>query len=381
MFKVNMAAPYFSEADRIWIHKEVDAILNGALSMGPNVQLFEAEFAQYINVKHAIAVNSCTTALEIALLFHDIKGKEVILPAETFIATGMAVHLAGGIPVFAEISKSTFCLDLNDVEKRISSKTAGIILVHMAGLITPNIEDFKRFCDERGLFLIEDAAHSPGASLYHKKAGSFGHVGCFSFFPTKVITAGEGGMLTTNCNDMASFARSLQHRGRDLCEKKELYIRAGRNSRMTEMAALLGRVQLSHIDEFLQRRREIALMYEKGLKKISDIELIFPTTDFNASSFWKVVVLLNQTIDRQHITTKMHQAGIAVDWAYQPALHLQPVFKNLYQTKEGMLPITENLLSRHLCLPCHPRMTNAEVMFVAETLKETLLNYSHQVCT
>ena len=197
MQRINMADPHFTPEDRKWIHQELDHILDGALSMGPNVQAFELEFAVRVGVRHAIAMNSCTSALEAALRSRLAPGKEVIIPAETFIATGMAVHAAGGKPVFGEISDATLCLDLEDVKQKVTPRTAGVILVHMAGLVSPDILHFRKFCDDSSLFLIEDAAHAPGASHAGKMAGAFGHAGCFSFFPTKVITAGEGGMLTT----------------------------------------------------------------------------------------------------------------------------------------------------------------------------------------
>lgn len=368
MQKINMADPHFSEDDRQWIHREIDAILDGALSMGPNVRAFEREFAERVGVAHAIAMNSCTSVLEAALLAKGATGCEVIVPAETFIATGMAVHLVGGMPVFAEISESTLCLDLEDVKRRVNTQTAGVILVHMAGLITPDIMAFRQFCDARGLFLIEDAAHSPGARLGDREAGSFGHVGCFSFFPTKVITSGEGGMLTTDDEQVATFARSFQHRGRDMQSPGEKYVIPGRNVRMTEMSALLGRVQLSHLDEFLTRRRQLATIYARELSGQSEFSLILPTT-IESSSFWKVPLLLSQSLDRELITKRMSDAGVVVDWAYQPALHLQPVFRSLYGTAEGLLPTTEGILSRHLCLPCHPRMTDEDAIYVAKTLK------------
>lgn len=372
MQKINMADPYFSADDRRLIHQEIDLILDGALSMGPNVRAFEDAFAERVGVRHAIAMNSCTSSLEAVLLSKDVCGKEVIVPGETFIATGMAVHLAGGIPVFGEISESTFCLDLDDVKQRVNPRTAGIILVHMAGLITPNILEFRRFCDAHGLFLIEDAAHSPGARLEGREAGSFGHAGCFSFFPTKVITAGEGGMLTTDDDEIAAFARSFQHRGRDMQQTRdERYIRAGRNVRMAETAALLGRVQLSHLDEYLVRRQQLATIYQNELSDVQGVQLILPEK-FESSSFWKVLLLLDNAEHREVVTEHMNKSGIAVDWAYQPALHLQPVFRELYGTSEGMLPRTEALLSRHLCLPCHPRITNNDVIYVAKTLKEAI---------
>ncbi len=371
MRKINMADPFFSEEDRKWIHREIDAILDGALSMGPNVQAFEREFALHVGVRHAIAMNSCTSALEAALLSRRVAGREVIIPAETFIATGMAVHLAGGIPVFAEIAESTLCLDLGDVKRRVTEKTAGVILVHMAGLITPDVLEFRKFCDENSLFLIEDAAHSPGAHSSGRQAGAFGHAGCFSFFPTKIMTAGEGGMLVTDDDDIAGFARSFQHRGRDMQSRTERYSLPGRNVRMTEMAALLGRVQLSHLDEFLARRRQVAAIYRRDLEGRAEIRSIIPKI-MESSTFWKVPVLLERSADREKITERMAVAGVMVDWTYQPALHLQPVFRELYRTHEGMLPRTEDLLSRHLCLPCHPRMADEDASRVSKALLEAL---------
>ena len=371
MRRINMADPHFNEVDRNRIHREVEIILDGALSMGSNVQAFEQEFAHRVGVRHAIAMNSCTSALEAALLALGATGREVIVPAETFIATGMAVHLTGGIPVFAEISETTLCLDLEDVKRRVTDRTIGILLVHMAGLITPDILKFRQFCKDNGLFLLEDAAHAPGARYKNQEAGSFGQAGCFSFFPTKVITAGEGGMLTTNDDAVAAFARSFQHRGRDMSSKVERYSAPGRNVRMTEITALLGRVQLGHLGEFLHRRRQIAAIYGRELRNFPGLVVLLPET-LESSSFWKVPVLLDRSKDRLAITEYMRAAGISVDWAYQPALHMQPVFCSLYGTGEGQLPRTEDILSRHLCLPCHPRMSDEDALHVTRTIKEVI---------
>jgi perosamine synthetase len=368
MRKINMADPHFTEDDRRWIHREIDLVLDGALSMGPNVRAFEEEFAARVGVRHAIAMNSCTASLEAALLAVGVKGREVILPAETFIATGMAVYMSGGTPIFAEISEATLCLDINDVKRRVTSRTAAVIIVHMAGLVTPDVSELREFCDDNSLFLIEDAAHSPGARFGTREAGSIGHAGCFSFFPTKVITAGEGGMLTTDDESIAAFARSFQHRGRDLQSATEIYTRPGRNVRMTEMTAILGRVQLRHLNEFLDQRRSLATVYKRELEGVRGIRLIIPS-EIESSSFWKVPVLLPNSVNRSSIAARMAEQEISVDWAYHPALHLQPVFRDIYGTEEGMLPRTEELLDRLLCLPCHPRMTEADTCRVADALK------------
>ena len=375
MRNINTASPFFSSIDKKKIYKEVDSILDGTLSMGRNVRLFEEEFANKIGVKHAIAMNSCTSTLEAALQYYDIKGREVIVPTETFIATGMAIHLTGGIPVFSEISKDTFCLDLEEIKTRLTTNTVGVILVHMAGMITPDACKIRNFCDENELFLIEDAAHSPGAMLDGKQAGSIGHTGCFSFYPTKILTSGEGGMLTTDDDDIANYARSYQNRGRDMQSATESYSIPGRNVRMSEMNALLGRVQLSHLDEYLRRRRQIAKIYRDTLHGLQGIQLVMPDK-IESSSFWKVILLLDSTIDRVDITKYMKSKGITVDWSYQPALHLQPVFRNLYNTSEGQLPRSEEYLSRHICLPCHPRITDEESLHVAHTLRRAVSAFS-----
>lgn len=372
---VQMADPFFSAEDRARIHREVDSILDGALSMGPNVRAFESEFAARVGVVHAVAMSSCTSALEAALQFYGVAGREVIVPAETFIATGMAVHLSGGTACFAEISSQTLCLDLDDVKRRVNGRTAGIILVHMAGLITPDIAEFRSFCDENGLFLIEDAAHSPGAKLGGVEAGSFGHAGCFSFYPTKVITAGEGGMLTTNDDEIAAFARSYQNRGRDMGSAIEQYVIPGRNVRMTEMNALLGRIQLGHLDEYLDRRREIATAYRLALQERNEVRLVFPA-DPDSSSFWKFPIILDASIERSELIAYMGNHGIATDAAYQPALHQQPVFKEILKNDVVRLARTEDLLSRHLCLPCHPRMTDEDVAHVINILVDGIRRFA-----
>jgi perosamine synthetase len=367
--KITMADPFFDEHDRERIHKEIDNILDKSLSMGPNVVAFQKEFAAKMNVKHAIAMNACTSTLEAALLAHDIKGKEVIIPSQTFIGTGMSVHLNGGIPIFAEISSKTFCLDIDDVKKKVTKNTAGIILVHMTGTITPDILDFKSYCIENELFLIEDAAHSPGAIIYNQYAGTIGDAGCFSFFPSKVMTSGEGGMLITNNDRIANFARSFQNRGRDMTSGTETYNIPGRNVRITEMSALLGRIQLQKLDQFLVKRREIATIYKNELAVLNKkINILIPD-DINSSSFWKVPIILNKNIDRNALTKDLNLLGITVDWAYNPPLHLQPVFIDLYKTHGGQLPITEDLSSRHICLPCHPGMTEDDAFHVTNSIK------------
>ena len=368
MKKINMADPYFDETDRDWIHQEVDNILDGMLSMGPNVKSFEQEFSEHIQCHHAIAVNSCTSALEIALNYFNVKGAEVIVPVQTFIATGMSVHLSGAIPVFADICPSTFSLSLNSIKAKITSKTAGIIIVHFAGIISYEYQQILDFCREQELFVIEDAAHAPGAMYREKYAGTLGDVGCFSFFPSKIITSAEGGMLTTNNSDIAKFARSHQNRGRDMDKTEELYKLPGRNVRLSEFNAMLGRCQLRHLSEYVIKRRFIAKTYFEMFSSCDFVQLV-SFDILETSSFWKFPILLRNSEIKDVVSRELRHQNIASDSAYSPPLHLQPVMQHLFGSKYGNLPISEDILSRHLCLPVHPRMSIEDIHRIVEIIQ------------
>ena len=368
---INIAEPFFSPEDKTLIHKELDAILDTKLSMGKHVKEFENEFSKKVGTKYAIAMNSCTSALEAALTYYNIQGKEVIVPTQTFIATGMAVHLSGGKPIYSEIKENDLCLDIEDIKKKTTKNTVGIIIVHMAGYISSDIDKIRDYCDKNNLFLIEDAAHTPGAEVNNVKSGNFGHIGCFSFYPTKILTSGEGGMLTTNSQDIANYARSFQNRGRDMMSKVEKYILPSRNVRMTEFSALIGRVQLSHLEKYLLNRRKVAKIYQKQLGKIKKIKLILPKK-LDQTACWKIPVILDQSYDREEIIIKLKKNGIEADLAYNPPLHLQPVMKKLYNNQKGMLPRSENILSRHICLPSHQNMTEDDANYVCEKLLKIL---------
>ena len=372
MKKINIADPHFNDEDKRFIHDEIDKILDGKLSMGPNVNKFENEFAKKMNVKHAIATNSCTAALETVLSSIGVDGKEVILPAQTFIGSGMSIYNSGAKLIFAEISKDTFCIDINDVKNKITSKTKAIMLVHMAGYLTPDIDEFIKICNENKIFLIEDAAHAPGAHINNRYAGTFGIAGCFSFYPTKVLTSGEGGMITTNSDKIAKIARSLQYRGRDLSIKgEEVYNIPGRNIRMPELSALLGRVQLYNLDDYLKTRQSIAETYRNELNDKNGIKVIVPK-EITSSACWKIIILLEKNHDRKKIIDNMLSLGVQVDLAYTPPLHLQPVIKDKCGTFEGMLPTTEDLMSRHICLPSNQSMTISDARYVVRKLLEAV---------
>ena len=362
------AFPYFPPNEQEWLQEELREILNAQLSMGPRVAKFEQAFADFCGQPYGVAFPSCTSSMEAALLALGVgPGDEVLVPVETFIATGMVVSLVGARPVFTEVAADTFSMDFDDAWSRVTERTRGAIVVHFGGFISPALPAFVERMHATGRFVIEDAAHAPGAELNGKRAGSFADAGCFSFYPTKIMTTGEGGMLVTAREDIAKTARSLQHRGRDMEVRDERYALPGRNNRFTEIGAAMGLSQLRCLPDFLDRRRQVAATYDELLLRS---ELFVPLLAENGSvpSYWRYVVLPTVNLDRAALRDRLAADKIVIDWAYDPPLHLQPVYQELLETKPGMLPRSEELLSRHICLPVHACMGEADAAYVVDRL-------------
>src|SRR5215510_11099342 len=347
------AFPYFPPEEQEWLTNELREIMNGQLAMGPRVARFEKEFAAYCDAPYGIVFPSCTSSMEAALIALGVgPGDEVLVPVETFIATGMVVSLVGARPVFTEISASTFSMDFDDAWSRVTDRTRGAIVVHFGGFISPDLPAFVQKMHDSGRFVIEDAAHAPGAELNGRRAGSLADAGCFSFYPTKVITTGEGGMLVTSRKDIADVARSLQHRGRDMDHREERYLRPGRNNRFTEIAAAMGLSQLRCLPDFLARRRNVAAVYDELLLAS---EMFVPVLSENGcvSSYWRYVATPTMKVDRVALRDRLAADQITIDWAYDPPLHLQPVYQETLGTRPGSLSRSEQILSHHICLPVH----------------------------
>jgi perosamine synthetase len=374
--KYNTALPYFHENDIDFILAEFGKILRGEglLSMGHNVKEFEVEFAKYIGVAKAIATSSCTAALENILMAAGIKsGDEVIVPAQTFIATASSVIRAGAKPVFAEIN-SNFLLDYEDVIRRVNKKTKAVILVHFAGLIDTKVVELKDYLNSRSILLIEDAAHAHGASIHGRKAGSIGDAAAFSFFSTKIMTTGEGGMIATDNLELADRCASIRSRGLDLNANHEIFNSLGTNQRMTEVQALMGRTQLKRLDEFVDHRNHLAAVYRQNLRPAIEGGLIeIPDVpEFLRHSYWRYIVLLRNGQNRDEIAKNMAEQSVKIDWAYQPLVHLQPVIKKLFCIDENMLPFSEKLASTHICLPIHMGISKEDVVYISKMLLKCL---------
>jgi dTDP-4-amino-4,6-dideoxygalactose transaminase len=367
---IQVARPYFRNKEAIL--KSIEAVLeSGRLMNGEMTRSFEGAFTRYIGSKYAISVNSCTTALEIVMRFYGVSDREVIIPANTFIATGNAVIFAGGIPVLADCKEGTYNIDIDEIWKKVSKKTRGVIVVHIAGIVCEDIEEIRNLCRENDLFLIEDCAHASGAELHNKKAGSFGDASCFSFYPTKIMTTGTGGMITTDDESLDAFARSVRIHGSSQKGTSEI-INLGNDWFMDEIRAVIGIHQLQDLDYLLSKRRQIASYYSKKICTIRDI-FNFSIPDSSSPSYYKYPVQLHSNISiekfKQKFTEDYH---IELESLYWPPCHLQPLYQKMFHYKVGDFPVSERILKQQICLPIHALVTKEDMDRIIEGLEATL---------
>ena len=365
--------PYFPEEDIRMIQKDVESILrSGMLTLGEYTKRFELAFAELCEVPWALAASSGTSALEIALRVIGLKnGEEVLVPTNTFSSTAAAVMFAGGKPVFTDVSARSLCVDAENVQRYLTSETKGVMVVHVGGLVCPEIKAIKEICEDHHLFLIEDAAHAHGSTIDKQPSGSIGDIGCFSFYPTKVMTTGEGGMITTNREDLANKASILRDQGKENFSSNTI-IELGYNWRMDEISAAIGLTQLKRLPEFIKRRNEIASYYNEKLSKIGGIEpLKTPSNILN--SYYKYVTFLSPGIARDNFKQKLRERGVRCGGeVYWPPLHMQPLYQRLLKVNEGDFPVAEDVCKRMVCLPMYSQMTLSEAEYVVEQIKEVL---------
>jgi perosamine synthetase len=370
--KISGARPYFHEDDVPQVLARLEEIIRGGrLIFGQNTREFEESFRHYVGVEHAVSVSSCTAALEITMRFFGVQGREVIVPTNTFAACVAAIKYAGGIPVLADMDPETFCLETADVLSRINEKTAGLIVVHIAGLIDPDIDGLRELCRERGLFLIEDPSHAHGASIDDRRAGSLADAACFSFYPTKVMTTGTGGMITTNNADLAEYARSLRHHGQG--KSLEQIVNFGSDWCMDEISAALGVFQLQRLEENVEHRNRVVAWYRRGLSEIDWIKApLYPEN--LRHTYYKFPVMLAEGIDKHKLFEIMlDEYQIELGSIYDPACHQHPVFQREFGFRDGMFPRAEAVLARQVCLPVHAAITEDDVTTVIAALNEVAL--------
>jgi perosamine synthetase len=359
--KIASSQPYFPAEEVDWILDEMRTVLeSGVLTRGPQISTFERLFAEYIGVKEAIAVSNGTTALEIILRFYELSGAEVIVPTNTFLASANAVIFAGGLPVFCDIERNSLCAGLQEIKEQVTERTKGVILVHIAGMICPEIDAIRDFCRSADLFLIEDAAHAHGASWKGRMAGNLADAGAFSMFPTKPMTTGEGGMITTNDVSLGKFARAFRSHG--VYEGSAVHDILGHNYRTDELSAVLGVSQTRTLDASLAVRQHVAEQYRSELGPVDGLELLGPPSGMR-HAYYKFALVLPTKDQRNAMAGALKEKhGIATGTVYWPSCHVQPVVTarpDLYAVRSSM-PVAEDVLPRVLCLPIHARL-NGEV--------------------
>ena len=366
------ASKYFFHAEGIeFIVKSIGQMLaSGAhLTMGEYCAEFEHRFAEYMSVSYAVTTNSGTSALEIICRALEIKGGEVIVPTNTFAASAYAVIAAGGIPVFCDIGED-MCLDPEDVKQRITPETKAVMTVHISGLVSSRFPEIQKLCQERGLYLIEDACQAHGTMFDGKMAGTFGVAGAFSFFPTKVMTTAEGGMIVTGNRDIYEKALVMRNQGKSAKGIYQNYHEVlSYNWRMTELQALLGLAQMEMLEPFIRRRNEVAKLYDECLKEILSIRILKPVAN-SRHNYFKYIVFLEAGREREALHRKMKDYGVDLSgYVYEIPLHKQPAFQGYIGES---LPNAERLCQSHICIPIYYRLTDEEAIYVTESLKRCL---------
>lgn len=350
----------------------------GQLTLGNFGAAFEAEFALAHGAKDAVAVSSGSAALEIILMAlngnlpseSSLDGFEVLVPTNTFFATAAAVVRAGGTPVLVDMDPLTLAPGLAHLKARHSGQTVGIIMVHIGGLISPEMPAIRQWCDAEGLFLVEDAAHAHGSTMNGKKAGSFSHAAAFSFYPTKVMTSCEGGMIVSENPDLLERARRYRDQGKQSF-LTNLHTVFGSNWRLTEFNAIVGSSQLARLKEFIRLRQAIAMVYDEGLSSITHIMPIGLPEECQGN-YYKYIALAPPTLDRAAAKRKLRdQYGVILSGeVYEIPLHMQPAIQNARFALWGdvKFPMADSFCKHHICLPMSNGMTLSQAAVVVEAL-------------
>ncbi len=345
------------------------ALKSGWLSSaGPYVRQFEDDFAHYLGVKHAITVNTGTAALHVALLSAGIgKGDEVLVPAFTMAATWLAVIYTGAIPVFIDVDPLTYNINPSLIKSKITSKTKAIIPVHIYGHPV-EMDKIMTIAAKYKLLVIEDAAEAHGATYKSRKVGGIGHIGCFSFYANKLITTGEGGMVVTNDDNIAKEVRKYK----DLYHspaKRFIHEKVGYNYRMTNLQAAVGVGELIHIEEYIDKKKKMAELYDSKLSKIPGI--ITPTVlDDVSCVFWMYAIRVDEEkfgINKDKLRVELQNQGVETrDFFYPPTV--QPVLSD-YVGNHSKFPVTDKIATSGLYLPSGLALTEAQINKVCDAIR------------
>ena len=373
---IPIAKPYLTKKEA---KAAYDTILTGWITQGPRVAEFEEKFAAYTGAKYAVAVSNCTTALHLAMIVSGIgPGDEVICPYLSYVATANSIQSTGAKAVFAEINPASYNLDIADVTKKITDKTKAILLVHQIGM-PADIDAFKELAARHQLKLIEDAACAAGSAYKGSKIGSHSDLVCFSFHPRKVISTGDGGMITTNNEAWSKRMKLLRQHGMSVYDRVrhesskiifEDHLELGYNYRMTDIQASVGIKQLEKLDWIVAKRRKIALKYHKAFKGIGCIQLPVEKRGYQSNyQSYSIYLKPDCPISRNDLMQAMLDAGISTRRGIMTT-HRETAYKTEYAGVS--LPVSEDASDRSIILPLYIPMKDEDVDKVIDTFTALL---------
>lgn len=365
MDRISVAQPKLAGNERKYVLDCLDT--NWISSNGKYIIAFEKSFAEFCGVKHAIATNNGTTALHLALVALGLEpGDEVIVPTVTYIATANAVRYCGATPVLVDVCQETMNIDPRDIERKITSRTRGIIPVHLYGH-PADMEAVNRIASKHGLWVVEDAAEAHGAEVLGRKVGGLGTCATFSFFGNKIVTTGEGGMVTTNDDELAAKLRLLRGQGMDP-QRRYWFPVVGYNYRMTNIQAAIGLAQMEMIDKALSDRRTLANWYNDALAGMQNKILLPRQEPWAKQVYWMYTIFLRygDGADRDAVMGALDEAGIETRPVFHP-MHVLPPYK-----EDVAYPTADLWAQRGINLPTHQDLTRDDVQRIATSLERAL---------
>jgi perosamine synthetase len=363
--RISLAQPALNGNERNYVLDCVDT--SWVSSIGKYIGLFEHAFAQFCGVRHAIATNNGTTALHLALVALGVEpGDEVLVPTLTYVATANAVRYCGAVPVLVDVSDETLAIDPRLIERAVTPRTKGILPVHLYGHPAAMTE-IVELAGAMNMWVVEDAAEAHGAEVDGQRVGSLGTCATFSFFGNKIVTTGEGGMVTTDDDQLAARLRLFRGQGMDP-ERRYWFPVVGYNYRMTNIQAAIGLAQMETINEAIRRRDELGEMYDEALRSLIDRIEVLPTMPWARRVHWMYNVFLRSggEYERDLVMARLDEVGIETRPVFYP-MHQMPPYRN-----ERPYPVADRRASRGITLPMHQGLTGRDINRIADSLARAL---------